>query len=75
MATTPAAHHVALTCKDPIAVERFYTVWQDTWRHIECLVLGEDFFDTRGVPMMIAGFVFAPRFLASAVETAFQGVT
>jgi len=55
---------------DP-ATERFYTVWQDTWRHIECLVLGEDFFDHGAVPMMIAGLVLAPRFLASAVQTAY----
>jgi aminoglycoside phosphotransferase (APT) family kinase protein len=59
---------------DP-AAERFYTVWQDTWRHIECLVLGEDFFDNGGVPMMIAGFVLAPRFLASAQQSAFGGNT
>jgi len=58
------------TRPDP-ASERFYTVWQDVWRHVECLVLGEDFFDQRGVPMLIAGFVLGPQFLASAVATAF----
>lgn len=55
---------------DP-AVERFYTVWQNTWRHVECVVLGEDFFHPRSVPMMIAGLVFGPRFLAAAVDAAF----
>ena len=55
---------------DP-AAERFYTVWQDTWRHIQCLTHGENFFNTRAVPAMIAGFVLAPRFLQSAVDSAF----
>jgi aminoglycoside phosphotransferase (APT) family kinase protein len=52
-------------------VEQFYAVWADTWRHIECVRLGEDFFESRNVPMMIAGFVLGPRFLASARQTAF----
>jgi aminoglycoside phosphotransferase (APT) family kinase protein len=59
---------------DP-AVERFYTVWQDTWRHVQCLTHGANFFNNRSVPAMIAGFVFAPRFLAAAVEGAFGSTT
>ncbi|MER7684955.1 phosphotransferase family protein [Streptomyces sp. NPDC097610] len=59
---------------DP-AAERFYTVWQDTWRHIACLTHGENFFDTRVVPQMIAGLVQSRRFLASAVDSAFGNVT
>lgn len=51
--------------------ERFYTVWQDTWRHIECTVMAALFPTTRGVPMMIAGYVLGPEFLASALRTAF----
>jgi len=58
------------TRPDP-TTEHFYTVWQDTWRHIECLRLGEDFLASGSVPTMIAGFVLGPRFLASALETAF----
>src|SRR5581483_7136576 len=53
------------------AAEHFYTVWQDTWRHIECLRLGEDFLASGTVPSLIAGFVLGPRFLASALESAF----
>jgi aminoglycoside phosphotransferase (APT) family kinase protein len=53
------------------AAEHFYTVWQDTWRHIECLRLGEDFLTSGSVPTLIAGFVLGPRFLASALESAF----
>jgi aminoglycoside phosphotransferase (APT) family kinase protein len=52
-------------------VERFYTVWQDTWRHIECVRLSEDFFSSGAIPMLIAGFVLGPRFLSSAVSSAF----
>jgi aminoglycoside phosphotransferase (APT) family kinase protein len=58
------------TRPDP-ATEHFYTVWQDTWRHIECLRLGEDFLASGSVPSLIAGYVLGPRFLASALETAF----
>lgn len=58
------------TRPDP-ATEHFYTVWQDTWRHIECVRLGEDFLTSGSVPTLIAGFVLGPRFLASALETAF----
>jgi aminoglycoside phosphotransferase (APT) family kinase protein len=58
------------TRPDP-ATERFYTVWQDTWRHIECVRLGEDFLASGSVPSLIAGFVLGPRFLASALKTAF----
>ncbi|HEV8627144.1 MAG TPA: phosphotransferase family protein [Acidimicrobiia bacterium] len=55
---------------DP-AAERFYTVWQDTWRHIECVRLSEDFFASGSIPMLIAGMVLGPRFLASAQRSAF----
>ena len=51
--------------------EHFYTVWQDTWRHIECLRLGEDFLASGTVPTLIAGYVLGPRFLASALDSAF----
>jgi aminoglycoside phosphotransferase (APT) family kinase protein len=53
-------------------VERFYTVWQDTWRYLECAILAEDFLASRAVPMMIAGYVLGPKFLASAAKTAFD---
>lgn len=53
------------------ATEHFYTVWQDTWRHIECVRLGADFLTSGSVPTLIAGFVLGPRFLASALEGAF----
>ncbi|MCG2621320.1 phosphotransferase family protein [Arthrobacter sp. I2-34] len=55
---------------DP-AAEHFYTVWQETWRHIYCLNHRHIFLGNRSVPYMVAGVVFSSRFLDSAIAAAF----
>jgi len=50
---------------------RFYLVWQDVWRHVECARLGESFYSSGIFSSAIAGFVLGPQFLDSALTHAF----
>lgn len=50
---------------------RFYLVWQDVWRYVECARHGVDFYRNGIFSSAIAGFVYGPRFLDSALATAF----
>jgi aminoglycoside phosphotransferase (APT) family kinase protein len=52
---------------------RFYLVWQDVWRHVECARLGESFYSSGIFSSAIAGFVLGPQFLDSALSQAFPG--
>jgi len=50
---------------------RFYLVWQDVWRYVECARLGESFYTSGTFSSAIAGFVLGPEFLDSALTHAF----
>jgi aminoglycoside phosphotransferase (APT) family kinase protein len=50
---------------------RFYLVWQDVWRHVECVRLGESFYSSGVFSSAMAGFVLGPQFLDSALAHAF----
>jgi aminoglycoside phosphotransferase (APT) family kinase protein len=50
---------------------RFYLVWQDVWRHIECARHGANFYSSGIFSSAVAGFVYGPRFLDSALALAF----
>jgi aminoglycoside phosphotransferase (APT) family kinase protein len=68
-----AYEHAGGRRPDP-EVERFYRVWQDVWRHIACLTLRVDFDRSARYSSAVAGFYHGPRFLASAVQSAFGPV-
>lgn len=53
----------------------FYLVWQDVWRHVECIRLGESFYSSRIFSSAIAGFVLGPQFLDSALTQAFPNLS
>jgi len=53
------------------ATIRFYLVWQDVWRHVECARLGKSFYSSGIFSSAIAGFVLGPEFLDSALNQAF----
>lgn len=50
---------------------RFYLVWQDVWRYVECARHGMDFYKSGVFSSAIAGFVYGPQFLDSAIQSAF----
>jgi hypothetical protein len=50
---------------------RFFTVWSHVWRHIGCLWLAQNFATTGRHASAVAGYALGPRFLRSAVESAF----
>ena len=55
--------------------ERFYTVWQDTWRTVECLQRAANFDQQPTLMTAVAGFVMGSRFLSSALAHAFPGIS
>lgn len=48
---------------------RFYTVWQDLWRYVACLVLLSAHDVSPRLSSLFAGRIFAPRFLADATTS------
>jgi aminoglycoside phosphotransferase (APT) family kinase protein len=53
----------------------FYTVWQDTWRAVECLPRAQMFDREPSLMTAMAGFVMGPQFLNAALATAFGPTT
>jgi aminoglycoside phosphotransferase (APT) family kinase protein len=51
--------------------QRFYTVWQNTWRYTECLVRAANFDASPTLHNALPGFVLGPQFLDTAVRYAF----
>ena len=49
---------------------RFYTVWQNAWRHVECLARATNFDMSPTLHNAIPAFVLGPQFLSAAVHHA-----